>query len=318
MKTIEELGELFLGTRLKRLSDTLYDEVDKIYAAQQLQLSSRITAILFLLHESGDSGITQIAEALGITHPAVNQMGKKLIEMAYVENKPDPNDERRRLLCLTEHGKALIAQLIPIWEHLSACLDEMICASEHQLLRAIRNLEQQNQQLCLSQRIKARQTQKTADEVSIFAYQPQYATDFKRLNIEWLVKYFYVEAYDDQVLSDPEKYILQNGGNIYFAQYQHQIIGTVALMMTQDKSVELTKMAVTEKFQGLKVGKKLMEFAIQRYKKSSGKRLFLESNKRLAPAIKLYEKMGFEHRPFPSESHYQRADVYMEYIEHEA
>lgn len=315
MQTIEELGELFLGTRLKRLSDLLYDEVDKVYKRHNVQLSSRITAVIFLLYQHGDAAITEIAEALGITHPAVNQMSKKLSEQGYITHRSDKDDERRRLLSLTEDGLHLVQQLVPIWSNLQYCLDEMLKSSEHQLLPAVLNLEHQNQQLSLVERIAARETIQTAEEVEILTWQPEYAEDFKRLNIEWLEKFFYVEEYDNEVLSHPEKYVLAEGGNIYFARYRGEIIGTVALMMLPDKRVELTKMAVTEKYQGLKVGRKLMEFAIARFKASEGKVLFLESNKRLVPAITLYEKMGFVHTPSPSDSHYQRADVYMEYRE---
>lgn len=315
MKTIEELGGLFLGTRLKRLSDTLYDEVDKIYKAQNLKLSSRITAIIFLLHEHGNAGVMQIAEALGITHPAVNQMSKKLSKLGYIETKTDPNDDRRRLISLTYDGEQLIEKLLPIWEDLRFCIDEILQSSEHSLMPAVYSFEQQHERLSLSERIRAKNQLKSSSEVEIITYESRYASDFKCLNIEWLEKYFYVEEYDYEVLSNPEKYVLANGGNIYFARYRDEIIGTVALMLTPDGKVELTKMAVTEKYQGLKVGRKLMDFAIERYKQSSGTLLFLESNKRLTPAINLYEKMGFEHKPSPSNSHYQRADVYMEYQE---
>lgn len=315
MQTIEELGELFLGTRLKRLSDMLYDEVDRIYKAHDINLSSRITAVLFLLHQSGNAGITEIAQALGITHPAVNQMSKKLSKLGYIENKPDPNDDRRRLIALTYDGEQLIEKLIPIWDHLRRSIDEMLQVSEHSLMTAVHSFEQQNDEISLSERIKSKTSLNATSEVEIIVYESQYADDFKRLNIEWLEKYFYVEEYDYEVLSNPEKYVLANGGNIYFARYQGEIIGTVALMIMPEGRVELTKMAVTEKYQGLKVGRKLMEFAIQRYKQSPGTLLFLESNKRLVPAVTLYEKMGFNHRPSPNDSHYQRADVYMEYQE---
>lgn len=315
MKTIEELGELFLGTRLKRLSDTLYDEVDKIYKDHELVLSSRITAIIFLLHQNGSSGITQIADALGITHPAVNQMSKKLGKLGYIETKADPNDERRRLVTLTYEGEQLVEKLIPIWEDMRFYIDEMLKASEHSLMASIFSFEEENARLSLAERLKAKQQMRAATHVEIITYEPRYAEDFKRLNIEWLEKYFYVEEYDFEVLSNPEKYILAGGGDIYFARYKGKIIGTVALMVLPDGKVELTKMAVTAKYQGLKVGRKLMEFAIERYKKSEGSLLFLESNKRLTPALTLYEKMGFEHKPSPGDSHYQRGDVYMEFQE---
>lgn len=315
MKTLEEYGELFLGTRLKRLSDTLFDEVDKIFAAQDINLSARVTSIIFMLHQHGSAGITQIADALGITHPAVNQMSKKLNKLGYIENKPDPNDDRRRLLTLTYDGEQLVEKLIPIWEDMRSCIDEMLKASEHSMMTAVYSFEQQNQRLSLAERLRSRSLIKAASDVEIITYEPRYAEDFKRLNIEWLEKYFYVEEYDYEVLSNPEKYVLAGGGNIYFARYRGEIIGTVALMVYDDGRVELTKMSVTEKYQGLKVGRKLMEFAIDRYRKFDGKYLFLESNKRLTPALTLYEKMGFVHKPNPSPSHYQRGDVYMEFEE---
>lgn len=313
MQSIEDLGELFLGTRLKRLSDTLYDEVDKIYASLDIQLSSRITSLLFLLHQHGDASITELADALGITHPAVNQMSKKLITWDYVSNKPHPKDDRKRLLTLTKTGQQLIDRLIPIWQELRGCLDEMLSSTEHSLLASISNLEQQNKSATVSERVLARQKLRAADDVTIEPFKPEYANDFKRLNVEWLEKYFYVEQYDNMVLSDPQTHIIDKGGSIYFAIYKGDVIGTVALMKDEQQRVELTKMAVTEKYQGLKVGKKLMLFAIEKFKSSSATLLFLESNKRLTPAITLYEKMGFKHKPSPTSSHYQRADLYMEY-----
>jgi putative acetyltransferase len=79
------------------------------------------------------------------------------------------------------------------------------------------------------------------------------------------------------------------------------------------KVSELTKMAVTEKFQGLKIGERLALAAINKAKSLGGKSIFLETNSKLLPAIKLYKKLGFEHKAYPKckSEHYQRADTYM-------
>ena len=324
MKTIEEMGALFLGTRLKRLSDNLYDEVDKIYEGLNINLKSRWTAVLFLLHENGDSGITQIAEHMGLTHPAISQMSRKLIESGFIESKADEQDERRRLLGLTKKGKQLTQELTPIWENIRVCLNERIASCQDDLLKAILNLEQLQEKQSFSDQIMQLASLKDASQVEIIPYSKEYAADFKRLNVEWLEKYFYVEAIDDQVLSKPKKHILNKGGQIFFARYKDEIVGTVALVksdytgLTDDSSkahcYELTKMAVTEKYQGLKIGRKLMDVVIEAFKESGGDLLFLESNSRLAPALHLYESMGFVHKPKLDNSHYQRADVYMEYV----
>ncbi|MCY7294705.1 bifunctional helix-turn-helix transcriptional regulator/GNAT family N-acetyltransferase [Alteromonas sp. a30] len=324
MKTIEEMGALFLSTRLKRLSDTIFDEVDKIYAANQINLKSRWTGVIFLLHDEGDCGVTQIAESMGLTHPAISQMSQKLLALGYVENKTDPRDERRRVLGLTTSGKALSNELKPIWEHIKICLDARIAKAQDNLLNAILNMEQcQNAHSLFDEIIQLSQLQ-SAEQVEIVPFSKEYASEFKRLNVEWLEKYFYVEKIDDQVLSKPKKYIINNGGQILFAKYNNEIVGTCALVKSdyenfvQEKekplvAYELTKMAVSEKYQGLKIGRKLLQAVISAFKETEGDLLFLESNSRLKPALHLYESMGFVHKPKLDNSHYQRADVYMEY-----
>ena len=87
----------------------------------------------------------------------------------------------------------------------------------------------------------------------IIHYQPEYASAFYNLNIEWLKTFFYVEAYDEAVLSQPETYIVNKGGHIFFAKQGKTILGTVALMPTENpKLFELTKMAVSPASRGLR------------------------------------------------------------------
>ena len=77
-------------------------------------------------------------------------------------------------------------------------------------------------------------------EVSIISFDPRYAKVFFDLNIEWLETYFYVEDYDREVLSNPNTYILDPGGHIFFAVGNDNAIGTVALMKVEEGIYELT------------------------------------------------------------------------------
>ena len=133
--------------------------------------------------------------------------------------------------------------------------------------------------------------------------------DFKNLNVEWLEKYFEVEPYDKEVLSNPEKYILEKGGKIFFAKLEDKIIGTVALM-PKNSSFELTKMAVTDKIQSKGIGSLLMQKCIDEAKNLGLKEIFLFSNTKLDKAINLYKKVGFLEEHFDS-SDYKRANIYM-------
>lgn len=53
-------------------------------------------------------------------------------------------------------------------------------------------------------------------KIKIIPFDKKYAKDFYKLNIEWLTTYFYVEPFDETVLSQPELHIIDQGGHIFF------------------------------------------------------------------------------------------------------
>jgi ribosomal protein S18 acetylase RimI-like enzyme len=148
------------------------------------------------------------------------------------------------------------------------------------------------------------------DTVEIINFQAQYATQFYELNIEWLEKFFYVEAYDKKVLSNPKEFIIDKGGYIFFARYNNEIIGTVALI-NQNTYFELSKMAVSPKYQGLKIGKKIMDYCISFSIEQGWESITLYSHRKLIPAISLYKKIGFKEVELEKEVHYERANIKM-------
>lgn len=151
----------------------------------------------------------------------------------------------------------------------------------------------------------------------IVDFDPRWRDDFARLNIAWLERWFEVEPIDREVLGDPERHILANGGHVLFALLRDEdgsehAVGTVALKRESEGVYELTKMAVEEGHRGAGIGRRLMEGALDTYRALGGHELFLESSRKLGPALALYESVGFRHYPAPRPgSHYNRADVYM-------
>ena len=146
--------------------------------------------------------------------------------------------------------------------------------------------------------------------IEIISYDDSYAEDFFNLNIEWLETYFYVEDHDREVLSNPKSYIIDNGGYIFFAKYNTEIIGTFALM-NETEGFELSKMAVSPKYRGLKIGQKMMEYCIEFAKNKKWNKLLLYSNRKLENAIYIYLKYGFVEVELEKESPYERSDIKM-------
>jgi N-acetylglutamate synthase-like GNAT family acetyltransferase len=148
--------------------------------------------------------------------------------------------------------------------------------------------------------------------MEIISFEQQYAEDFRQLNIEWLEHYFWVEPHDEEVLGKPEKYIIEPGGNIFFARENQKILGTVALMKMDEGVFELTKMAVRPDARGKKVGQKLMQHTLNFARNKAWKKLIIYSNRKLENAIHIYKKYGFREIPIGENNPYARGDIKME------
>ena len=149
--------------------------------------------------------------------------------------------------------------------------------------------------------------------LEIIPFASKYSKAFHDLNIEWLETFFYVEAYDKEVLSKPETYIINKGGQIFFILQDVQVLGTVALMPTDDlKILELTKMAVLPKARGQKIGQKLLQYCIDFGRSNNYKALMLYSNTILENAIHLYRKYGFNELKLEKDNPYERANIKMQ------
>jgi len=150
--------------------------------------------------------------------------------------------------------------------------------------------------------------------VIIRAFQPGDETAFRALNEEWIRQYFRIEEKDRQAFADPRKTILEPGGEILFAVLDGECVGCCALVRMTGGEFEVAKMAVSPRLHGRGIGRRLLAAAIEAGRLAGARRLYLETNHRLTPAIRLYESLGF--RPVAEEkltpSPYSRSDVYLE------
>lgn len=148
-------------------------------------------------------------------------------------------------------------------------------------------------------------------EVEIVEYDDKYHEDLKRLSYEWLEKYVSVEPEDERILNNPREVVLDKGGFIFFAKYGEEIVGTVSLIKVDESTFELAKLAVTEKYQGLRIGKLLMGKCLVIAKEKGAIKIILYTNHVLASAIELYKKFDFQEIPLINNK-YIESDLKME------
>ena len=142
-------------------------------------------------------------------------------------------------------------------------------------------------------------------------YKTEYDAPFKQLNLHWLEQYFVVEPHDDEVLSDPYRFIIEPGGDILVVLLEEKVAGVVALMPDENGVFEMTKMAVDTNLRGQKIGQKLLQYTLDFARAKGLDQLILYSNRKLENAIYLYRKFGFEEIPLETPNPYERADIKM-------
>lgn len=146
--------------------------------------------------------------------------------------------------------------------------------------------------------------------IQIVGFKPEFASYVKSLNVEWLQTHFVVEEIDERELSDPQTYILNKGGYIYFVVEDEVVLGTASLIPRGNGEIELGKMAVAPEARGKGLGHRLMDHLIAESKRLKYPSIFLFSNTKLASAIHLYRKYGFVEIPL-GDALFSRANIKM-------
>lgn len=310
MTFLGEMGLLSLGSQLKAISDQLYAMADEVYSRHGIQLQGRWFPILRLLHDRGPLTVGEIAAAVGQTHSAISQLTTRLVRDGWVSTSSDAHDRRTRRLALTAKAEAALREAKPLWRAIREALAERAEAAGLDAEAMLGGLEKVLAP-GLAELVGAKAGAHRAEVVRIVPFRPELRAHFYRLNAGWLERYFEIEPFDIEVMSNPEG-IIAGGGAVLFALLGDAVVGTCALTQHAAGEYELTKMGVDPAAQGLGIGRKLIEAALAEFGQLGGEVLFLETNTRLQTAIRLYETTGFEHQPsIRPGSHYGRANVYM-------
>lgn len=302
---------LFLGSRLKRLSDRLLADAAQIIRAAGLPIQPAHFPILATIDRHGPATVTGLVGALGISQPSITRSVRGLLELGLIESVRDDSDQRVKLLTLTAAGAAMLARgKALVWPPVTAAVDGLCAGLAGDLTAQISAIEARLDTASLLDRVAAQ-----PPALAIRAYDDALAGDFERINAEWISAMFSLEANDIAILSDPRGTILDRGGVILFVESPALgIIGTCALLRIDDTTFELTKMAVIESARGLKAGEFLLAAMLARAKAMGVQTLYLLTNTKCAAAIHLYEKLGFRHDAGIMArfgSRYRRCDVAM-------
>ena len=152
------------------------------------------------------------------------------------------------------------------------------------------------------------------NNLRITSFNKKYKADFEKLNREWIEEFFQMEDEDFHTLQNPESYVIQKNGEIFFAINDQIVIGTAAMIPFSEDVFELAKMSVKKDFQGKGVGKLLLKRCIQFAQERSANEIFLLTNDILKPALNLYLSCGFVIKNKYDDERYERGNTKMHLI----
>ncbi|MRX38583.1 GNAT family N-acetyltransferase [Flavobacterium sp. LC2016-23] len=315
MGFFDKVGKVALGSRLRLMTAAITDDAAKIYNLYGLNFMPKWFPVFYMLMEEREITITEIANKIGHSQPSVSKIIQEMTTAGLVQENLKTTDKRRNSVALTEQGIFISKELKLQCIDVEAAVESLITESNHNLWAALEEWEFLLEQKSLLKRVIENKKIRESQDVQIVAFEPKYLDAFKALNVEWISTYFEMEEADYKALDNPQEYILDKGGKIFVALYQDEPVGVCALIKMKDENYdfEMAKMAVSPKAQGKNIGWLLGQAIVKSAKEQGAKKIYLESNTILKPAISLYHKMGFQ-KVSGLATPYKRCNIQMELV----
>lgn len=306
MKSFNELGHIALGTTLRQLAAQISLDAEKTYKKFDFDIEPKWFPVFYVLASKGAESVVNIAKEINHSHVSVSKIIKEMKAKGLVDSHKSSEDSRITLVQLNDRAKAMVPNMQKQCDAIDSAMKQLEQETGIDLWQALTVIDRHLRFRPLSSRVD-----EVIEDIQVVDYAPKYQHAFKALNEEWISKHWKLEAPDFKALNNPEHYILNQSGAILMALEKGEAVGCCALIKLDNDNYELAKMAVSPKAQGKGIGLLLGKAIIDRARLMGVKRLYLESNSVLSPAINLYEKLGFQHIEGTA-SPYERCNVQME------
>ena len=158
MNLYQSLGYLALGSRLRRLSESFLSEINRAYQNEGIEFDASWFPVFYLLSKNDALSIKELSEQTEVSHPAASQLITNLKNKSLVTSVTCNDDGRKQLVTLTNKGRALLNEVIPVWDAVLVAMDELVALEEESshLLPAISALENIFKQNSLSDTISSK------------------------------------------------------------------------------------------------------------------------------------------------------------------
>lgn len=237
------------------------------------------------LHYSNGTTATEIREKLGIDRGYMSRILQKFEDENIITKKRSSNDQRQYSLYLTKHGEELYDGLI---ENANQGVEKMI---ESISLPDLSNL------ITSMEIIESIFTKEYADQskVTIRSFRAGDVGYIAHLHgILYDKTYKFGPMFEYYVLKGLAEFMINSdGGELWIAEVNGKIVGSIAITKLNDSVAQLRWFVLDENYQGIGIGKKLMETAINFCQNNGYQHVFLWTVSILETARYLYKKYNF-------------------------
>lgn len=134
LTTTHEVRDRCLCLHLQRAARTIARRFDNAF--RPLDLSNGQFSLLMALNRPGAPRMKDVAPVLAMDRTTLTATLKPLERRGLVRVEPDPEDRRSRRLHLTDAGRDLLVEALPIWRATHAEIDALLEDGGPEALRA--------------------------------------------------------------------------------------------------------------------------------------------------------------------------------------
>ena len=150
---VKELGFLALGTRFKRMGESLQAQAQVLLASNGMDMPAGHFPLLAALDRLGPLSVSELSQAVGVSQPVVSRSLLGLGANGLVESTPVAADRRVRCIRLSRKGRELVRHAKrAVWPVIEAAVAQACKPLKGSLLDQLSALEAALEQTPLQQR----------------------------------------------------------------------------------------------------------------------------------------------------------------------
>ncbi|MED4779820.1 helix-turn-helix domain-containing GNAT family N-acetyltransferase [Brevibacillus choshinensis] len=237
------------------------------------------------INSRNGSTATEVREVLGIDKGYMSRILQRFEEENIIRKERSSEDQRQFLLYLTESGKDIYHRLV----------DD----ANREVGKMIQPISKQNKSKLVSsmETIESIFANDLASRtgVTIRSFQPGDVGYVAHLHgTLYSQTYQFGSIFEYYVMKGLTDFLIDNeGGNLWLAEVNGQIVGSIAITRSSERVAQLRWFVIDERYQGMGIGKKLMDTAISFCNEQEYHRVFLWTVSILETARYLYQKYNF-------------------------